>query len=662
MHLVGEGSFTDRRLVRDGKVSLPGKVVTVARHLGSHLGEKASFAHEFPRRRQATMTAFYSVGQSWCESRVSWRLKRCFFIGRVVNTALSGIEAFCPLKAQFQSPTSLVTCLARMVMAGSNKEVLRFWKLVEARVRRLKWAQTLVQDLAHHTQLITAMFGKLPSEPNPRLGPGGEISPEANPWAVRWMADLKELEPYDGRRVIQRMGRDVRPFLLDRELAEDFVAVDVTMLRLRSLAVEVPQWDFREEVGHPVELSEEGVPQWRCCFDEQYEARFEPFKAQTTPVLRHHRQMEVVSRSVITNQCRVCLAVYGDRKAAHRHLLASLRRGSCRDRSRYLGHVHIPLSLRCPVCSSEPGNWSELQQHIAEHLCDIFRNDGRDGLRDAFLGQAQAGGGSARAGPSSGETGCGRRRRRPRRHWARGGRAGDSVRGQRGRTERADRRRVQDVLGSRLGERVRSNGRGGSNLPRIRWRNQEQARSRERRRSRATRSPRTCMCGWRSCAVWRRRGLATEHVAVLKSYWESNVVKSAPVQLAAHVRHCRAKPCKKIDGKEGWCRTVFCLDPVTLPLEGALEAALQLQKGVRKHGPRFKRRARSVEAPNTDAREVERLAHLLNNTVYIWLGSCGVGGTGAFDGVCFPNDEGRTAGATAQIQGQSSGTKSRNGG
>ena len=69
MHLVGEGSFADRRLVRDGKVSLPGKVVTVARHLGSHLGEKASFTHELPRRRQATMAAFYSVGQLRCESR-----------------------------------------------------------------------------------------------------------------------------------------------------------------------------------------------------------------------------------------------------------------------------------------------------------------------------------------------------------------------------------------------------------------------------------------------------------------------------------------------------------------------------------------------------------------------------------------------------------------
>ena len=89
------------------------------------------------------MTAFYSVGQWWYESRVSWRLKRCFFIGRVVNTALSGIEAFCPSKAQYQSLTSLVTCLAMRVMAGaaarrgdhgrvrtmSNKEVLRFWKL-----------------------------------------------------------------------------------------------------------------------------------------------------------------------------------------------------------------------------------------------------------------------------------------------------------------------------------------------------------------------------------------------------------------------------------------------------------------------------------------------------------------------------------------------------
>ena len=118
-----------------------------------------------------------------------------------------------------------------------------------------------------------------------------------------------------------------------------------------------------------MELSEEGVPQWRCCFDEQCEARFESFKGLATHVLRHHRQMEVVSQSVITNQCPVCLAVYGDRKAAHRHLLSSLRRGSCRDRSRYLGQVHIPPSLRCPVCSAEPGQSSN---SILLNICATF--------------------------------------------------------------------------------------------------------------------------------------------------------------------------------------------------------------------------------------------------------------------------------------------------
>ena len=88
MHLVGEGSLADRRLVRDGKVSLPGKVVTVARHLGSHLGEKASFTHELPRRRQATMAAFYSVGQLWYESRVSWRLKKMGVVVEFTETIL----------------------------------------------------------------------------------------------------------------------------------------------------------------------------------------------------------------------------------------------------------------------------------------------------------------------------------------------------------------------------------------------------------------------------------------------------------------------------------------------------------------------------------------------------------------------------------------------
>ena len=99
------------------------------------------------------------------------------------------------------------------------------------------------------------------------MGPDGEITPEANPWAVRWMEDLEALQPYDERGVVQRMGKNVRALFLDRELAADFVAIDVSVLRLQSLSTQAPPGDFREEVGHPTEVSQEGVPQWRCCFD-----------------------------------------------------------------------------------------------------------------------------------------------------------------------------------------------------------------------------------------------------------------------------------------------------------------------------------------------------------------------------------------------------------
>ena len=91
------------------------------------------------------------------------------------------------------------------------------------------------------------------------------------------------------------------------------------------------------------------------------------------------------------------------------------------------------------------------------------------------------------------------------------------------------------------------------------------------------------------------------------------MLKSAPVQLVSHVRYCRAKPRRKVEGKEGSTRIVFCLDPITLPLEGALEATLRLQKGVRKFGPaprrEIERLARRVEQHS------QRMAELLRRRV-----------------------------------------------
>ena len=97
--------------------------------------------------------------------------------------------------------------------------------------------------------------------------------------------------------------------------------------------------------------------------------------------------------------------------------------------------------------------------------------------------------------------------------------------------------------------------------------------------------------------------LGTEHVAVLRQYWESNVVKSALVQLTAHVRHCRAKPCRKIRGQ----RRVDAGHP---PPRGSTGSSTAAAERGEETGPSAKRcsRARSGETPDADAWEVGRLA------------------------------------------------------
>ena len=177
MHLVGAaGSFADRRRVREGQVQLPSKVVTVARHLASHLGKKASFVHELPRRRQAVMTAFFS----------------CLFISRVVNTALSGIEAFCPSKAQYQALTSSrkfsVLCFLE---TGTLR---RGGSCVKTPVGADAGAEPCTSCAADHSVVRDACGTASCTR-------GKRISPDANPWAARWAADLRELEPFDEREL-----------------------------------------------------------------------------------------------------------------------------------------------------------------------------------------------------------------------------------------------------------------------------------------------------------------------------------------------------------------------------------------------------------------------------------------------------------------------------
>ena len=56
------------------------------------------------------------------------------------------------------------------------------------------------------------------AEPCTSCAVRGEISPDADPWAARWVADLRELGPFDERGVLQRMGIDVRALFFESRI------------------------------------------------------------------------------------------------------------------------------------------------------------------------------------------------------------------------------------------------------------------------------------------------------------------------------------------------------------------------------------------------------------------------------------------------------------
>jgi len=75
------------------------------RYVGPHLNEKQSFSAELVRRIAAMKQSFFMLGRFWSKARAPDRWKRCLLLCRVVNTAISAVEACCPSP---QQPTSKI--------------------------------------------------------------------------------------------------------------------------------------------------------------------------------------------------------------------------------------------------------------------------------------------------------------------------------------------------------------------------------------------------------------------------------------------------------------------------------------------------------------------------------------------------------------------------
>eukprot|EP00969_Alexandrium_andersonii_P063085 2778014-Alexandrium_andersonii.AAC.1 len=202
-----------------------------------------------------------------------WRWKRTILICKVQNTALSAVECFLPSEAQHRRLDSIVAYYARVAMRGkactkvngvvtkslSSEGVLRYWMLapasVEAKVRRLRWWQTIAMDPDNNVQVLCALFAAARIEGDRRPSDeDGRLTEHANEWARRVQEDVYDLCcAWDGGMSLwEELDGSILRVSREATCREWFCRMDPGILRKQFTACSVPPvyaWQPEGEVG-----------------------------------------------------------------------------------------------------------------------------------------------------------------------------------------------------------------------------------------------------------------------------------------------------------------------------------------------------------------------------------------------------------------------------
>ena len=72
--------------------------------------------------------------------------------------------------------------------------------VLEMRIRRLKWYQSLISEPAHHDHCLAILLGQARFEKHPTIGEDGLLTRHANSAAVEFVADVMSLAELDDHR------------------------------------------------------------------------------------------------------------------------------------------------------------------------------------------------------------------------------------------------------------------------------------------------------------------------------------------------------------------------------------------------------------------------------------------------------------------------------
>ena len=205
----------------------------------------------------------------WKRNELPKKPRLLMFRAIVVETLFSAIETLVLSNVQERRLQNVVSAYGRKLMGRTAVKTQdeRFRKADNARVfqylgmlsmhtelvlRRLRWYQRIFArpDLFQHT--IVALFGKFNFETVDTIDGDGVLCAHSNPWAQQLWSDLQMFDRIDtGQEFLEVLEGKIGNLLHSQEIAEQFVSLDIDLLRASFVSVAIPPPGYQPPMPEP---------------------------------------------------------------------------------------------------------------------------------------------------------------------------------------------------------------------------------------------------------------------------------------------------------------------------------------------------------------------------------------------------------------------------
>ena len=331
-----------------------------------------TFQHERRARIEAVERSRFQLGKQTTLKRMPYKLERTLLIGKVLNVAVSGVEAHTLTAGDDDALQKPVTKILREAMGkkavtlewndASNKyEVVsqipndvvhKYWKVPTIRTvlvtRRIRMCQSMAATPEDCVLPMAAAFGQLQGEIQAGIAPpvvDGYITTTAFAWAKQFVQDMQVWCTADEHIDAVMANVQYRFFKVfeNADLKQDSLAGDPTIIQAYEMSNMIPHTQDPADLGFEEQNPPTSCYRYTC---PQCAAAFPTHKQLRAHESAKHDIRVVASLLTPTNACPACLTVFASRRSAIQHAGNTLLHGHCtKRRTHNLAIVRTPPRL-----------------------------------------------------------------------------------------------------------------------------------------------------------------------------------------------------------------------------------------------------------------------------------------------------------------------------